>query len=244
MDEQGAPPRPRKTFKRMAWGTVAALGLGLLVSIGLPLSSTLFPTGTQTSCTVTERPFETRNRRSFSFFPRVYTDCGTFRSAREATCTADPSLKTHLIPGHTYDLTVRGAALPLTTSREIVSATVSPGHEPKPREIIKKLEPTTDNDVLDKAIEDIQNRPESRAIDDKIAQLEAEFSPETLRAFDYEQPAFVPECDISRQVMTSMGLQVMDPTRATEVLTPPAGTTPRTPLLPCEGYFCDPPRIP
>lgn len=228
----------------MAWGTVAALGVGLLVSIGLPLSSALFPTETQTSCTVTERPFEARGRRGGSFFPRVHTDCGTFRSTNQATCTADPSLQTHLIPGYTYVLTVRGADLPLTTSREIVSAAVSPGYAPKPGEIIKKLGPTTDNDVLNEAIEDIQSRPESRAIRDKIARLEAEFSPETLRAFDYVQPPFSPECDVSRRVMTSKGLQVMDPTRATEALTPPAGTTPRSPLLPCEGYACDSPIAP
>lgn len=244
MDDQGEPRGPRKGLKRMAWGTVVALGVGLLVSIGLPLSSALFPTETQTSCTVTEQPFEARGRRGGSVFPRIYTDCGTFRSTNQATCTADPSLQTHLIPGYTYDLTVRGADLPLTTSREIVSAAVSPGHKPKSREIIKKLEPTTDNDLLNETIEEIQSRPESRAIRDKIARLEAEFSPETLRAFDYVQPPFSPECEVSRRVMTTKGMQLMDSTRAAEVLTPPAGTTPRSPLLPCEDYFCDPPIVP
>lgn len=240
MEEQGVTRKPRKMYKRLAWGTAVALGAGLLVSIGIPLSSGLFPSETLTSCTITEKPFETRNRRSGTFFPRVYTDCGTFRSAKQATCTADPSLKTAFIPGRSYDLVVRGAHLPISASREIVSATALPKQATEARTPLKRLEPNTGDEQLDEIIDGIRNSPESREVDEKIAQLEAEFSPEVLRAFDYEQPAFNPKCDVIRQVMTSKGLQVMDAPRATEVLTPPAGTTPRSPLLPCKGFECNP----
>lgn len=244
MDNQGAPRGPRKTLKRLAWGTALAIGAGLLVTLVVPLSSGLFPSETQTSCTVSERPTTPRARRGGSFFPRIYTDCGVFRSTKQTTCTADPAQQTPLIPGHTYDLTVRGAHLPLSASREIVSASLTPGRPSAPRTPIKRLEPTTGNDLLDDTIAEIQARPESREFDEKIARLKAEFSPEALRAFDYEQPAFTAECSIMRHVMTTKGLQLMEPARATEVLTPPAGTTPRTPLLPCEGFQCNPPARP
>lgn len=241
MNEPGAPRGPRKVLKRLAWGSAIALGAGLLVSVGAPLTSTLFPSETQTSCTVTKHPFEGRGRRGGSFFPRVYTDCGVFRSAKQATCTADPEQTTALIPGFNYDLTVRGAELPFTTSREIVSVTVSPNQSFEPREFIKPLDSNTDDERFNEMVRDIQNRPENRALNEKLAKLKAEFSPETLRAFDYEQPAYSPECDVTRHVMTSKGLQIMDATRATEALTPPPGMAPRTPLLPCEGFECDPP---
>lgn len=245
---------PRRALKTTAWGLAVTLGAALLVSVGLPLSSVFFASVPEESCTVTERPIKPRARRSGSLFPRVYTDCGVFRlsntsdssgsfigSSKQAPCTADPALRTALIPGYTYDLEVRGAHLPFLATREIVSATVSPDQSREPLELMEPLEPNTDNELLNETIEEIQSRPESREIQEKLDQLEADFSPEALRAFDYEQPAFSPECDVSRLIMTSRGLQVVDPPRAAEILTPPPGTVPHDPLLPCEGFQCNPP---
>lgn len=233
--------RPRRTLKSLAWGSVAVLGAGLLVTLAVPLSSTLFPAEEVVSCTVTEHPTSPRGRRGgINFYPRIYSDCGVFRASKQAACTADPELDTNLIPGYTYDFTVRGANLPALLSREIVSANVSSKQLAKPIELLTPLEADAGNDLLNKAIEEAKSRPESRAIDEKINELAEQFSPEVLRAFDYEQPAFTPACDISRNVMTSKGLQIMTPDRAKETLTLPEGAVAREPLLPCEGYLCNP----
>lgn len=243
---QGSTPQPRKSLKLAAWWSVAALGAGLLVSVALPLSSALFPAEDVISCTVRDDSGELRGRRNLGrLHSRVHTTCGTFRSKDITTCTADPGLKTQLVTGFTYDLKVRGADLPFTLSREIVSATLSDHQKFSTLGSaldteLPSLTPDTDDPELNKILEDIQNRPESREIDEKIAKFKAEFAPETLRAFDYEQPPFTPACDVMRQVMTAKGLQIMHPVRAAETLTPPEGTTPREPLLPCEGYGCEP----
>lgn len=250
MEEARAPRAPRRSLKTAAWGAVVTLGAALLVSVGLPFTSVFFEAEQLETCTVTERPSTPRARRGGSLFPRVHTDCGVFRtshrsgslprSTRQAPCTTDPALTTPLIPGYTYDLEVRGANLPFLTSREVVSATVSPQQKREPLVPIKPLEPTTDNELLNETIEEIQDRPENRRLQERLDQLEAEFSPEVLRAFDYEQPAFSPTCDVSRRVMTSKGLQLMDPPRAAEMLTPPPGEVAREPLLPCDGFQCEP----
>lgn len=151
---------------------------------------------------------------------------------------------TVLTPGFTYDLEVRGASLPFFSSREIVSATLSPHQNREPLVLLEPFEPTTDNELLNETIEEVQSRPENRKFEEKLDQLKAEQSPEVLRAFDYQQPPYSPECDVSRVVMTSKGLQVMDPARAAEVLTPPPGVIIRDPLLPCEGFQCAPSGTP
>lgn len=122
---------------------------------------------------------------------------------------------------------VRGAHIPVLLTRELVSATVAPAQSGQHHAGIT----LPGND-------ETPDPPGSEELRSRLAELEAQFSPETLRAFDYEQPPFSPECDISRNVMTTRGLQLVRPNEATELLRLPAGTTARDPLLPCEGYLC------
>lgn len=191
--------------------------VALLLAFGLPLASPLFPADEMTSCTIEQRE---RGRRDF--MPKVASDCGTFVVSGAVPCSSDPSRTLRLIRGYTYDLVVRGPRIPLPASPVVHSATVSAEQ--------KHGEP------------DYSELFDSPASSPALEELEQRFSPETLHAFDYEQPPFDPDCEVSRSVMTSIGIQHVSPGRAETLLAPPEGVTPREPLLPCEGYHCDPVR--
>lgn len=185
------------------------------VSIGTAVFDDRFPAQEIASCTLSDTNAPT-GRRSI-LRARIASDCGRFRGQDEVTCTSDPSRTIALVAGTTYDLVVRGPRIPLVSSPTIASATVSEEQRIEP-----ELGPT---EVDAEAHENAQALQRSQL-------------PETLRAFDYEQPPFDPSCDPYRVVMTKDGLQVVSPARADQLLTPPSGETPRDPLLPCEGHAC------
>ncbi|MBP1326482.1 hypothetical protein JOF28_001714 [Leucobacter exalbidus] len=233
-------PPSRSATKRGVWIGVALFAASLIVWVGGPLSAPLFPEEVMTNCTVQQSSASRRPRA------RVLSDCGSFRSKKTAVCTADPSLRVQLVAGTDYDFVVRGAHIPLVLSRTLASATVSE-NQPAPPDRGAKLRAAAD------ALEELQRSnesnsagpaeppaedPEDAEFRESIKRLEDQFSPETLRAFDYEQPPYSPECDASRRVMTTRGPQIMKPDRAAEVLRVPAGTTARDPLIPCDPNEC------
>lgn len=225
MTDETAPSRKVRAIKRTSWAMTALFGAGLLVTLGTPLASPLFPEEEAITCTVTHHSALGRRR---GVFPHVDSDCGGFRSGKSTVCTADPALRVNLIPGSTYDFVVRGAHIPLVQSRELVSAAVS------------KTQPDQrDEGNTQRFTEDTADLPGSEEFRARIAELEAQFSPETLRAFDYEQPPYSPACDVTRNVMTIQGLQLVSPDKAAELLRTPTDTTARNPKLPCEGYLCE-----
>lgn len=201
---------------------LAVLGALALVTIALPIANPLFPKREQVSCTV-ESPSKngsTRAARRGSVFPRVGTDCGSFVAGKKIACAADPGRKVQLVPGFTYDLVVRGPRIPIIWDPSIVEVRVSAEQKrPQLREMGRA-------------------RTSSSELNAKLDALTDQFSPETLRAFDYEQPAFDPACDLQREVMTTTGMLLLDPGTAEAALRPPAGVVPRDPKLPCTQYPC------
>lgn len=118
-----------------------------------------------------------------------------------------------------YDLVVRGPRLPLIGGPSIVSATVSPQQ---------------------RYTYDIGITEVDESASESLQELQRSMLPETLRAFDYEQPPYDPQCDLMQDVMTTNGIQLVPAQCAKELLAPPRGVQPREPKLPCEGYQCSP----
>ncbi|WP_344031211.1 hypothetical protein [Leucobacter iarius] len=212
-------PRP---WRRRTFIVLAVLGALVLVTMALPVANPLFPKREQASCTVesSSKVGSTRAARRGNFFPRVGIDCGSFVAGKEVACAADPGRKIRLIPGFTYDLRVRGPRVPIIWDPSIVAVRVS-AEQTRPVRLWSERARVSD--------------PE---LEQKLDALADEFSPETLRAFDYEQPAFDPECDVLRDVMTTKGVQLMPPADAADALRPPVGVVPRNPKLPCTEYPC------
>ncbi len=246
-------PAPRRSGRRTRTAALGLAGVLLLTAVipallRIPAVNGLFAEETITGCTV-GNPAEARVRgkgRSLAG-PRIRTDCGTFRSPRETACSADAGRQVHLVSGVRYDLIVRGPDLPPFAFPAIVSARVSAEQPPEAADPFAERTAAID-EQLDAILDALS--PERRAeleaeiaareaqLAEDLAPLEAQLAPETLRAFDYEQPEYAPSCDASRRIMTSAGIQIMSPARGAELLRLPAGVTPREPLLPCEGYGC------
>lgn len=184
----------------------------------MPLINGLFPQEKLSACTI-EKDNGFRGRKAGAFLPDRPSDCGDFRSSKEVTCTTNPARQLALIPGFTYDLVVRGPRLPLIGGPSIVSATVSPQQRYS----------------YDAGITEIDE-----SASEGLQELQRSVLPETLRAFDYEQPPYDPQCDLMQDVMTTKGIQLVPAQRAKELLTPPQGVQPREPKLPCKGYQCSP----
>lgn len=214
-EEQALSRVRTRSRARIVWSVIAIPLIALLVVIGAPLASPLFPAETITSCTVEKKNLKPKR----SITPKVNSDCGVFTSVKTVDCTNTLGKSLALIPGFTYDLVVRGPRIPLITQPVIVSAAVSPE---------QKNTPDWDRFDTPSEIEGVQK-------------LQEQFSPDTLRAFDYEQPPYDPQCQVSRHVMTAKGLQLVDPARAERLLAVPAGVAPRDPKLPCEGFPCSDP---
>ena len=209
---QSKPPR------RYRW--ILPLVIGALILAGgvaarSPWFAEQFPEETIASCTVEH--FSAQSTRRASFRASLHSDCGSFRAPKQVACTTDPTTRVPLIAGTSYDLVVRGPRIPLVSVPRVVAATVSSEQSGK-----RVLEPSTIDPAAPEAVQ----------------QLQRDWLPETLRAFDYEQPAFDPSCDPSRRVMTSKGPQVVSPEQAEQLLTVPSGVTPRVPKLPCDGHGC------
>lgn len=113
---------------------------------------------------------------------------------------------------------MRGPQIAILSNPTVVSAQVA-AEQPAHRDYLAGL--------------DDEDLPEN------VKALRDQFSPETLRAWDYEQPPYDPLCDSLRHVMTTRGTQLMPPERAKEVLRVPEGVAPRDPLLPCRGICGD-----
>jgi hypothetical protein len=209
--ERARPARRRRG--RVIWATIALPLIALLVVIGIPLASPLFPAETIVSCTIEKTAL--RERRAIT--PKQFSDCGAFISRKTVECTNDTGRDLALIPGITYDLVVRGPRLAPVALPVIESATVSAAQKHPP------------------AAAEADDTPSDLPA---LQELEQRFSPEGLRAFDYEQPPYDPLCQVSRSIMTTMGVQLVDPVRAEQLLTPPEGLVPRHPKLPCEGVQC------
>lgn len=196
-----------------------AVAVALLVpgaiSVGTAVFNGQFAASEIASCTMQQGRQITYKRSGLR--ARIATDCGNFRGAKEVSCTSDASQQIALIAGTTYDLTVRGPRIPLISAPTIVSATVSDEQLADPEPGLTEIDPDAN---------------------DNVQSLQSSLLPETLRAFDYEQPDFDPSCDPFRSVMTTNGIQSVSPARAEELLEVPDGITPSDPLLPCEGYQC------
>ena len=188
----------------------AVLGIGLRVTNGA------FPEQQVDSCTFQSRASD--SGRHSALLPSAETDCGSFHADSMVPCTSDPDREVLLAPGTTYDLIVRGPRIPMIAAPQIVSAVVSVEQRDEAGDPLEGV--------------DLEGH-------EKLQQLQEEWSPESLRAFDDEQPPFGPSCDALRSVMTSKGIQSVRPARAEQYLTVPDGVTARDPLLPCEGYQCE-----
>lgn len=175
----------------------------------------LFPEREIASCTITGHLIDSSRRQPHQ--ERVASDCGRLRVSQPVVCTSDPSQEIPISDDTTYDLVVRGPQILFVSVPKIVSATVSPEQLISP-----ELGPT---EVDPSAAENVQ-------------ELQRSLLPESLRAFDYEQPPFDPSCDPYRVIMTTNGLQVVSLERAEQLLAVPEGTAARDPLLPCEGHAC------
>lgn len=204
--------------RRWLWFAIALPLIPLVLAFGMPLLNGLFPQEEIVACTIEEKS-SFRNRKAGRLLPNLPSDCGGFRSPKEVTCTSDQTQQLALIPGFTYDLVVRGPRLPLIGGPNIVSATVSP-QQRYPYAV------------------DVTEVDESAS--EALQELQRSLLPETLRAFDYEQPPYDPQCDLLRGVMTTKGIQLVPAQRAEELLTPPQGVQAREPKLPCRGYQCSP----
>lgn len=196
-----------------------AVAVALLVpgaiSVGTAVFNGQFAASEIASCTMQQSRQITYKRLGLR--ARIASDCGNFRGTKEVTCTSDPSQQIALIAGTTYDLVVRGPRIAFISAPTIVSATVSGEQLVDPEPGLTEVDPD--------AHENVQA-------------LQSSLLPETLRAFDYEQPAFDASCDPYRAVMTTNGVHSVSPARAEELLEVPEGVTPRDPLLPCAGYLC------
>lgn len=210
LDETEKPEKRRSH----GWKLFVVLLL-FLVTVGLIVTNEFFPEHTETSCTVEDPGHNSYRLRFLS--PELRTDCGRFRSANQVTCTSNPEREVHLSIGTTYDLVVRGPNIPRVSAPKVISATVSAEQRHEINPGMTEVDPTAAPGV---------------------PTLQGAARPETLRAFDYEQPPFDAHCDPTRVIMTTAGLQLTTPGHAELLLTPPAVVTPRDPLLPCEGYQC------
>ncbi len=219
LSRRGVSPKPRR---RRIFVVLTVLGALVLITIALPVANPLFPKREQASCTIesSSKIGSTRAARRGNIFPRVGTDCGSFVAGKEVACVSDPGRKIRLIPGITYDLTVQGPRVPVIWDPSIVEVRISA--EQKRQDLHEPARARTSDPGLNA----------------KLDALADEFSPGTLRAFDYEQPGFDPECDVLRHVMTTKGIQLMSPADAAEALRPPEGVAPRDPKLPCTRYPC------
>lgn len=216
--EEQALPRPAR--RRRSW-LLAVIPLGIAAAaLAFPLASPLFPAQEVESCTVKDKGSE-RVRRNIA--PSRPTDCGTFTARKTVACTSDPGKQVQLLPGFTYDLTVRGPRVPLISRPVIESATLSAG-QAMPIKGFLEAEAGLNTDVTE--------------LPDAVRELREQFDPEHLRAYDYQQPPYDSLCDIMRPIMTSIGVQSVAPSQADELLTPPLGVEARTPKLPCEGFQC------
>lgn len=240
-------PKPRSRSRALRWigwslGAVALIVLAGPMVLAVPAVNEAFPERTAVECRVgNPENVRTFGRARFSRAKLVPTDCGVFRVThkRQAACTSDPGRDVQLVPGTRYDLVVRGPDIPILTSPHVVSAVISADQGPPPKSRFAELDALSDALLAEL---DPETRAELEAqTDERLAGVDAlqeQFAPETLRAFDYVQPPFDPQCDASRRVMTTIGVQIMAPERAAELLVVPAGETPRAPLLPCAGPYC------
>lgn len=205
----------RLPSRRRLWASLLGLPLIIVIVIfGIPLANPLFPSETITSCTFEDR---TVSERRSGILPRQHSDCGSFISQKSVVCTASPKTELSLTIGSTFDLIVRGPRLTPFTAPVIVSAQVSATQK----------------------LPDLHEDPaEAQSDIPAVQELAKQFSPEVLRAFDYEQPPDDPQCETGRSVMTSQGIQYVSPTRAEQLLTPPEGTVPADPKLACRGFQC------
>lgn len=217
-DQQSETPTENVTgrARRWLWLAIAVPLLPLIVVFGMPLINGLFPEEELAACTI-EKDSGFRGRKGGGFTPNMPSDCGSFRSPKEVTCTTNQARQLTLVPGFTYDLVVRGPRLPLIGGPNIVSATVSPQQ---------------------RYAYDIGITEVDESASEGLQELQRSMLPETLRAFDYEQPPYDPSCDLMQSVMTTNGIQLVPAQRAKELLMPPQGVQPREPKLPCEGYQC------
>lgn len=238
--------RNRKLRVISGWGVaVLVVGLGVPALLATPAVNQLLPESNVAECTV-GNPAEIRSaggRRTRSV-PLANTDCGAFRVSKATVCTSDPSRDVHLSTGIAYDLVVRGPRIPFFSSPRLVSARVSATQPPADEGPGRFDELEAMSEQLDETLNEIdpegqaQRDAERAERDAALGELDAEFSPEALRAFDYEQPPYDPRCDSWRMVMTSKGLQQMSLADGEAALMVPAGVTPREPRLACEGFDC------
>lgn len=237
--------RPRsRTLRWIGWalGAVALLVLAVPMILAVPAVNEAFPARTAVECRVGDpREVRTIGRARLSRAKFVPTDCGVFRvtKQRQAVCASDPTRDVQLVQGTRYDLVVRGPDIPILTAPHVVSAVISADQGPPGHSRFAELDAMADA-LLEELDPDDRAKIEAQSAEN-LAGLEAyeqQFAPETLRAFDYAQPPFDPQCDASRRVMTTIGVQIMGPQRAAELLIVPEGETPRAPLLPCDGPYC------
>lgn len=200
----------------MLLGVAIAVGVFVIALSGLRHVHALFPTKTETACT-TVAAVDDHHVRKGPDFSTIDTDCGSFITEAEVTCTAVPSRTVTLVPSVTYDLVVRGPRLWIFSEPTIVEAQVT-------------TVPTTEPDP--------ETNREDEPVPDDSTTLPASPSPEILRAFDYEQPPFEPRCDAWRTLMTTEGLQLFPAATAELLLRVPAGEVARDPKFPCEGWKC------
>lgn len=209
--------RTRRRRAILTWTLIGILTLAVAVP-SIRLAYPLLPSYAQTSCTATSPSERHGTYRSRDIFPSIRTDCGTFAAEKEVTCSADPSRTVLLGPGTTYDLTVAGPRIPVLSDPTVLSAQVS------------EVQRQVPDSALDGELPD-------DPMYDNLRALQQQFSPEALRAFDYEQPPFDPQCDPYRMLMTTAGLQMVHPAEARELLEVPDGVTARDPKLPCDDWY-------
>ncbi len=224
MPESKTQPSASSTFprarvpRRRRWIALVVTLVLLLpagISWGTVLFNDQFTEKKISSCTVGKSGPQSTRRSVLR--AKVASDCGRFRAGKEVACISDPSRAIVLSPGATYDLVVRGPRIPLLSAPTVISASMSAKQLVADSEIVTEVDPSAHENV-----QELQR-----------AQL-----PETLRAFDYEQPPFDPSCDAFRHVMTTAGIQQVSAIRAEQLLTVPAGLEPREPKLPCQGFQC------
>lgn len=210
--------KTRRRKRPIVRGLVIGAVLLALVLTAVRFWSPLWPSSEQASCTVTSPSERHSGYRQRDFFPSIGSDCGSFTAEKEVTCTADPSRTVLLARGTTYDLTVAGPRIPVLSDPTVLSAQVS---------TVQAIVPDAESDL------DLGDDP----MYDNLRSLREQFSPETLRAFDYEQPPFDPRCDPYRMLMTTKGVQIVHPARADDLLAVPAGREARDPKLPCDDWY-------
>lgn len=218
--------KTRRRKRPIVRGIVIGVVVLAVVLTTMRFSYPLWPSSEQASCTVTSPSKHHGGYRSRDLFPRIGTDCGSFAAEKEVTCTADPSRTVLLGPGTTYDLTVAGLRIPVVADPTVLSAQVSAVQERIP-------DTWFDADLDADLDDDLGADPKY----DDLRSLREQFSPETLRAFDYEQPPFDPRCDPYRMLMTAEGVQMVHPARADDLLAVPEGTTASDPKLPCDDWY-------